>query len=357
MGTMDAPSGFEPVGDLRWRQQYKPVSPIDVLIADDSTLIRRGLVEVLGAEESLKIVGEAADGNEAVEKALVLKPHIVLMDLNMPNCGGVEATRRLQLEMPEVNIVMFTVSDAEADLVSALKAGARGYLLKSEEPQQIIQAIHYVTHGGILVSSSMAVKLLAEFKSQGMTMEGIDRGLHQEGGEIETPPTELVPDEPPTETPELSAAETEAVGSSPTLTPGYELADDENVSEFDLLLPAPLEPRVVLKLHQWLREIKPSLNADTVMTIAHRGAMLPQMLAGLPFVARVAEELHVRDDAAVPVASNSADDPEREATAGEGDEQGKEEGSPEATSGAGATQQTSVAHTVRKRLRVLLKVE
>ena len=72
---------------------------IKVLMADDHTLIRRGLMEVLGREESLEVVGEASDGDEAVEKARALRPHLVLMDLQMPRCNGVEATRRLQAEM------------------------------------------------------------------------------------------------------------------------------------------------------------------------------------------------------------------------------------------------------------------
>ena len=122
-------------------------------------------MEVLGREESLEVVGEASDGDEAVEKARALRPHLVLMDLQMPRCNGVEATRRLQAEMPETRILILTVSDKEADLSEAIKAGARGYILKDEEPAQLVQAIQYVAHGGFMVSPPMATKLLKEMKA------------------------------------------------------------------------------------------------------------------------------------------------------------------------------------------------
>ena len=139
---------------------------IKLLVVDDHTIFRRGLIDILGADETLEIVGEASDGNEAVTKARALKPHVVLMDLNMPNCDGVEATRRLQGEMLEINILILTVSDKEEDLFAAIKAGARGYFLKQEEPEQVIQAIQHTARGGVIVSPAMATTLLTEFKSR-----------------------------------------------------------------------------------------------------------------------------------------------------------------------------------------------
>lgn len=136
------------------------------MIADDHTIFRRGLTEILADHEGLKVVGEANDGNEAVAKAHALKPDIVLMDLNMPNCNGVEATSRLQREMPEVNILVLTVSDKEDDLFAAIKAGAKGYLLKQEEPEQLLQAVLQVARGGVVVSAPMASYMLDQLRAK-----------------------------------------------------------------------------------------------------------------------------------------------------------------------------------------------
>ena len=111
-------------------------------------------------------MGEASDGNVAVEKARALKPNVVLMDLWMPNCNGIEATRRLQAEMPEINVLVLTVSENEPDLFGAIKAGARGYLLKDDQPEQIVQAIEHVARGGVIVSPRLTTKLMNEFRTQ-----------------------------------------------------------------------------------------------------------------------------------------------------------------------------------------------
>ena len=145
-----------------------------VLIADDHTVFRRGLLDILSEQQTIEVIGEASDGNEAFEKAKTLKPDVVLMDLWMPNCDGVEATRRLKAEMPEVNVLVITVSDKDADLFNAIKAGARGYLLKDEEPEQIIQAIQYVALRGVIVSPTMAGKLLNEFDSRPSEVSSVD---------------------------------------------------------------------------------------------------------------------------------------------------------------------------------------
>ncbi len=137
---------------------------IKVLVADDHTLFRRGIADVLANQDSLEVVGEASDGLEAIEKAKEIAPDVILMDLNMPRCSGLEATQALQAEMPQVNILVLTVSEMEADLFAAMKFGARGYLLKNTEPDELIHAISHIAQGGVIVSPLMATKLLDEFR-------------------------------------------------------------------------------------------------------------------------------------------------------------------------------------------------
>ncbi len=140
---------------------------IKVLVVDDHTLFRRGLTSVLANQETLEVVGEAVDGLGAIEKAEEIAPDVILMDLNMPHCNGLEATQALQAKMPQINILVLTVSDNEADLFAAMKFGAKGYILKNTEPEELIHAIFHIAQGGVIVSPLMATKLLAEFKDQG----------------------------------------------------------------------------------------------------------------------------------------------------------------------------------------------
>ncbi len=140
------------------------MDPIKVLVVDDHTLFRRGIAAVLTNQEGLEIVGEASDGLEAIEKTREITPDVILMDLNMPRCSGLEAIQALQAEMPQVNILVLTVSEMEADLFAAMKFGARGYLLKKAEPEELVRAIIHIAEGGAIVSPLMATKLLAEFK-------------------------------------------------------------------------------------------------------------------------------------------------------------------------------------------------
>ncbi|MFC1916199.1 response regulator [Chloroflexota bacterium] len=137
---------------------------IKVLVVDDHTLFRRGITTVLANQENLEVAGEATDGLEAIEKAEAIVPDIILMDLNMPRCSGLEATQALQAKMPQVNILVLTVSDKEADLLAAMKFGAKGYILKNTEPDALIQAIFNIAQGGAIISPLMATKLLTEFK-------------------------------------------------------------------------------------------------------------------------------------------------------------------------------------------------
>ena len=139
---------------------------IRVLLADDHAIFRRGIAAILEEREELEVVGQAADGNEAVALTKSLSPDVVLMDLNMPNCSGVEATLRLQVEAPQAQVLMLTISDKDSDLFDAMKAGARGYLLKESEPEELLEGIHQIARGGVIVSPAMATALLGELRAE-----------------------------------------------------------------------------------------------------------------------------------------------------------------------------------------------
>ena len=141
------------------------MNPIRVLVVDDHALFRRGITAVLANQEGLEVVGEALDGLEAIKKAEEIAPDVILMDLNMPHCSGLEATQAIETKMPQVNILVLTVSENEADLFAAIKYGAKGYILKNTEPEELIHAIFHIAQGGVIVSPLMAVKLLTEFKN------------------------------------------------------------------------------------------------------------------------------------------------------------------------------------------------
>ncbi len=143
------------------------MEPVRVLVVDDHTLFRRGIVTVLANQRNISVVGEAVNGLEAIDKAEELVPDVIVMDLNMPQCSGLEATQALQAKMPQVSILVLTVSDNEADLFHAIKFGATGYILKNTEPEELVQAIHHIAQGGVIVSPMMAAKLLTEFRSLG----------------------------------------------------------------------------------------------------------------------------------------------------------------------------------------------
>lgn len=134
-----------------------------VLVVDDHALFRRGLQMVLEQEPDLELVGEASDGTEAVEKAQELMPDVILMDVRMPKRSGIEATVQIRDLMPHVKILMLTISDEEADLYEAIKAGASGYLLKEIPIEEVADAIRSVWAGQSRISPSMASKLLNEF--------------------------------------------------------------------------------------------------------------------------------------------------------------------------------------------------
>jgi two-component system NarL family response regulator len=133
-------------------------------VVDDQELFRRGLTMLLSVEDDIEVVGEAGDGVAATELAAATVPDVVLMDVRMPKRSGIEACIAIKEAAPAARIIMLTVSDEEADLYEAVKNGASGYLLKDSSIDEVAQAIRVVADGQSLISPSMAIKLLDEFK-------------------------------------------------------------------------------------------------------------------------------------------------------------------------------------------------
>ena len=135
---------------------------IRVLLVDDHLLFRKGLARLLDAQPDFEVVGEAADGLEAIEQTRLLGPDLVLMDIRMPNCNGFEATRRIKDQMPDMHVVMLTVSDDEQDLATAVRHGADGYLLKDVMPETLFQQLRGLMSGEAPISRGMTGKLFRQ---------------------------------------------------------------------------------------------------------------------------------------------------------------------------------------------------
>ena len=136
--------------------------PIRILIADDHGVIRAGLSALLTDIPDITVVGEAGDGGEAIAKAMQLKPDIVLMDLSMPNIGGIEATRELVLKEPGTRILILTVHEDESLLKEVIRAGAAGYVIKRAAQEDLIHAIRVVARGDLYIHPTMTRTLLSE---------------------------------------------------------------------------------------------------------------------------------------------------------------------------------------------------
>ncbi len=144
-----------------------------VLLADDHALFRAGIASLLQAAGH-EVVGEAGNGIEALERTRELHPDLVLMDITMPRCGGLEATRLIKAEMPETKIVIVTVSQDDADLFEAVKSGAEGYLLKDMSNDEFERILDGIAEGEAPLSQGLATKILDEFArvSRGGVTEG-----------------------------------------------------------------------------------------------------------------------------------------------------------------------------------------
>jgi len=142
-----------------------------ILLVDDHVLFRKGVAALLARREEVQVVGEASDGLEAISAAREIIPDVILMDIGMPNCNGLEATKRIKREMPHVKIVILTVSDDDHDLFEAIKSGAQGYLLKDLEPYQLYDLLESISRGEAPLSGAIAAKILKEFTRPDKTSE------------------------------------------------------------------------------------------------------------------------------------------------------------------------------------------
>ena len=147
-----------------------------LLLVDDHALFRESLRVLLGASGH-EVAGMAADGMEALQLARILHPELILMDIEMSGCDGLTATRLIKAEMPEVKIVMLTVSTSDEHLFEAIKSGASGYLLKGESAVRFLEDIDQVARGGVVLPPELAARLFEEFARQAQRAEEPAKGL------------------------------------------------------------------------------------------------------------------------------------------------------------------------------------
>jgi DNA-binding NarL/FixJ family response regulator len=136
------------------------MEPLHILIADDQVISRSGIRALLAEQADIEIIGEAENGEQAVEMAIALEPDVILMDLRMPAVNGIEATRRIHRAIPSIGILVLTVFEDDTSVFPAIRAGARGYLLKNATLEELLPAIHTVANGGAIFSPGIASKVL-----------------------------------------------------------------------------------------------------------------------------------------------------------------------------------------------------
>lgn len=137
-----------------------------ILIADDHPLFRHGIREFLNLASDIQVIGEATSGEEAVTQAEALQPDVILMDVNMPGVNGIEATRRILHNSPHIRILVVTMFEDDGTVFAAMRAGARGYILKDAEKENILRAIQAVGNGEAIFSPTIATRLIDFFATQ-----------------------------------------------------------------------------------------------------------------------------------------------------------------------------------------------
>jgi DNA-binding NarL/FixJ family response regulator len=148
---------------------------IRVLVADDHPIVRSGIVGLLDAADDIEVVGEARDGEEAVEAALRFSPDVVLMDLRMPGIDGDEATARILRERPSSRVVILTTYETDASILTAIEAGASGYLLKAAPQEEILAGIRSVARGEVALAPAIAAKLVKRVAAPSVSLSPRER--------------------------------------------------------------------------------------------------------------------------------------------------------------------------------------
>ncbi|WP_028454569.1 response regulator [Chitinilyticum litopenaei] len=152
-----------------------PAAPIRVLLIDDHTLFRSGVKLLLSKQADLHIVGEAADGTEGLKRVHELKPDVVLLDLNMPGLSGLEVLQLILQDSPDTAVLMLTVSEDAEDLATALRNGARGYLLKNIDADYLVNAVRRAHDGEAVIAEGMTAKLVQQFRAAGAAPIAVEK--------------------------------------------------------------------------------------------------------------------------------------------------------------------------------------
>jgi DNA-binding NarL/FixJ family response regulator len=160
------------------------MAAIRILLADDHNLFRQGLRQICEVKGGFEIVGEAADGKQAVRLAGELQPDIILIDINMPKLNGIEATTQIIAANPEARIIVLTMYRQEQYVFDAIKAGAKGYLLKNADAQELIKGVHQVYRGEVLLDPHIAARVVDEFRRLSQAAEAAGDLMQLKPGEM-----------------------------------------------------------------------------------------------------------------------------------------------------------------------------
>lgn len=150
---------------------------IRLVVVDDHPVVRHGLVSMLGYEKDLQVVGEAANGQDAVQVILEQKPDVTLLDLRLPGLSGIEVLKQVRAQLPQARFLVLTTYDTDEYIVPALSNGAQGYLLKDTSPDELVRAIHSVAQGGAALQPDVAARFLENVSGQRLNEELSEREL------------------------------------------------------------------------------------------------------------------------------------------------------------------------------------